>query len=382
MCCIAGVVLSRLVEPGVAVDKLLLAGNTPAIHLCSRAPGSHPVVLLAHGVTASKETLFRLGEALAAAGFDCYTVDLAGHGESRLRFSQSELLQQLDRVTKVIGPVDVFIGHSMGAGVGAAGVQKGTIHPRLFVAIGANVDLGEHAPPLLLLAGQFDELVNLAGLKARSDARLVISPCSDHALEVWDPVLVNATVAAACGTVGKTPPPVPRFWLLRLAGMVLGMIGAFGLIWLLPELSGPLARIRGLLASGLVIATIALTMNTWIGSALNLHRIPLQTAVGIIVWLMLLGIRKLGWQRWIIALVATLSAFAWIILQESLTLIFRSWGVAIHLLSIFGVIIALLFWAGTVPGGLAARRGQRSDGDLAMAVFLAYAIGQWIPKFL
>ncbi len=270
----------------------------------------------------------------------------------------------------------------MGAGVGAAGVQMGAIHPKLFVAIGANVDLGERAPPLLLLAGKFDELVNLAGLKARSGARLMISPWSDHALEVWDPVLVNAAVEAACGAVGKTPPPVPRFWLLRLAGVVFGMTGAFGLIWLLPELSGPLARIRGLLVSGILIVTITLTMNTWIGSALNLHRISLQSGIGITVWLMLLGIRKLGGRRWIVALVATLSAFAWIILQQPLTLLFRSWVVALHLLSIFGVIIALLLWAGTVPGGLAARRGQRSDGDLAMAVFVAYAIGQWIPKFL
>jgi hypothetical protein len=257
----------------------------------------------------------------------------------------------------------------------------GTIHPKFFVAIGANVDLGEGTPPLLLLAGKFDELVNLAGLKARSDARLVVSPWSDHALEVWDPILVNAAVAAACGAVGKTPPLFPRFWLLRLAGVVLGMIGAFGLIWLLPELRSRLARIRGLLVSGLLIATIALTMNTWIGSALNLHRIPLQTAIEIMVWLMLLGIRKLGWRRWIIALAVTLGAFAWIILQGPLTLIFGSWGVPVHLLSIFGVIIALLFWAGTVPGGLAARRGQRSDGDLAMAVLVAYAIGQWIPIF-
>jgi alpha-beta hydrolase superfamily lysophospholipase len=74
---IAGVVLSRLVEPRVVAEKLILAGGTPAIHLCSRAPGTHPLVLLAHGVTASKETLFRPGEALAAAAFDCYAVDLA-----------------------------------------------------------------------------------------------------------------------------------------------------------------------------------------------------------------------------------------------------------------------------------------------------------------
>ena len=36
--------------------------------------------LLAHGATGSNEMLFRFGEALAAAGFECYSVDQAGHG--------------------------------------------------------------------------------------------------------------------------------------------------------------------------------------------------------------------------------------------------------------------------------------------------------------
>src|SRR6266702_6171237 len=80
----AGVILSRRVEPGVGVEAVTLAGDTPALQFLPANPGPRPVALLAHGVTASKETLFRFGEALAAAGVVCFAVDLPGHGESRL----------------------------------------------------------------------------------------------------------------------------------------------------------------------------------------------------------------------------------------------------------------------------------------------------------
>jgi alpha-beta hydrolase superfamily lysophospholipase len=80
---VAGVALSHVIEPGVKVEAVTLAGDTPAIRLFPAVPGPHPVALLAHGATGSKETLFRYGEALAAAGFNCFLVDLPGHGGSR-----------------------------------------------------------------------------------------------------------------------------------------------------------------------------------------------------------------------------------------------------------------------------------------------------------
>jgi hypothetical protein len=77
-----GAALSRAIEPGVRVEKVMLTPNTPALRVFPATPGPHPIALLAHGATGSKETLFCFGEALAAAGFDCYSVDQAGHGES------------------------------------------------------------------------------------------------------------------------------------------------------------------------------------------------------------------------------------------------------------------------------------------------------------
>src|SRR6185369_15422160 len=79
---ILGAILSRVIEPGVRVEKRMLTTNTPALRIFPATPGPHPIALLAHGNGGSKEMLFRFGEALAAAGFDCYSVDLAGYGES------------------------------------------------------------------------------------------------------------------------------------------------------------------------------------------------------------------------------------------------------------------------------------------------------------
>src|SRR6266581_1293149 len=97
---IVGAILSRAVEPGVRVEKVMLATNTPALRIFPATAGPHPIALLAHGGTGSKEMLFRFGEALAAAGFDCYSVDQAGHGESPQPCSLTNILlgaQELER---------------------------------------------------------------------------------------------------------------------------------------------------------------------------------------------------------------------------------------------------------------------------------------------
>jgi hypothetical protein len=373
-------VLAHLIEPGVGVEKVILAGYTPAIHLFPKTPGPHPVALLAHGVTASKETLFRFGEALALAGFDCYAVDLAGHGESRLRFSRAALEIQMSQIARALGRVDVFIGHSMGAGAGQVIVQNGDLSPKLFIAAGANPDLGEHGPPLLLLAGNFEELIPRASLKARTDARLVLSPWSDHALEVWDPVLVNAGVEAACGTIGKPPPPAPRFWLVRLAGLVFALAGALCLIWRLPEPSPLLARARGIISSAAIIIVVSVMMDKWVGSSLNLHRIPLQVAIGLLIWVALSGLGKLGLPRWTLLGVMIVFTLLCFIAQASPAVASRDWGIAMGLLSIIGVLAVLFVGAGLVFGKLASQ-GSRRDADLATAIFIGYAIGQWMPKF-
>jgi hypothetical protein len=286
----------------------------------------------------------------------------------------------MGHITRALGRVDIFVGHSMGAGAGQLSFQNGDLNTRLFIAVGANPSLGERGPPLLLLAGDFEELVSPASLKARSDARLVLSSWSDHALEVWDPRLVNAGVEAACVAVGKPPPPAPRFWLWRILGLVFGIAGVLGLIWSLPELSPRLARVRGILVPAIIIVAVSFTMDRWVGSTLNLHRVPFQLLIGGLIWLALIGLRKLGLPRWCIAgIVATLTLLCGVA-QAFPPVAFGGWWLSLRLASIIGVLCTLFAGAGLVVGWIASK-GARRDGDLAMAIFVGYAIGQWMPRF-
>src|SRR6185503_12245368 len=105
--------------------------------------------------------LFRFGEALAAAGFDCYSVDQAGFGESTQPLSFTNLLLKPQELERVLGRVDVFIGHSMGGYVGAWGVREGEFRPKLVIEVGNAEPLGERGPPILMLFGRFEEFMPL-----------------------------------------------------------------------------------------------------------------------------------------------------------------------------------------------------------------------------
>src|ERR1041385_560058 len=113
ICLAVGAALSHVIEPGVRVEKIMLTTNIPALRIFPATPGPHPKALLAHGGGGSKEMLFRFGEAFAAAGFDCYSLDQAGQGESPLPFSITNLLLNIQDSDRALGGVDVFIGHSL-----------------------------------------------------------------------------------------------------------------------------------------------------------------------------------------------------------------------------------------------------------------------------
>jgi hypothetical protein len=370
----AGVLLSRWIEPGVRVESVTLAGVTPALHFYPAGAGPHPVALLAHGITSSKEMLFRCSEALAAAGFECYSVDLPGHGASAQAFTFDRTLKALGKVTPVIGPVDVFVGHSMGVYAGAAAVSDGGLNPRLFVAIGSVPDLGPHGPPLLLLAGRFEEFPQiLPAMKARADARVVISPWCDHALEPWDPKLVNTAVQAACAATGRTPPPPPTRWRWRLVGIVLGFWGAVGLGVRLPEIFPSLAKWPGVPLSLLVIVSSALTCKTWLAAMPYLGRVPLVIGAAALTWLAIAVAARWRIPRWTLPASAMGASLVCGVLGLWLTPWFS-------LGALLAGGLAACLWMGLLLGAIVGRRSRQ--GGLAMAIFVGYVIGQWLPKFI
>jgi pimeloyl-ACP methyl ester carboxylesterase len=79
-----------------------------------RAP--RPLALLVHGVTSSSRTWWRAGLALAERGFRVVAVDLRGHGASpRAVAGLSVADLAADVAGTVGGPVELLVGHSLGA---------------------------------------------------------------------------------------------------------------------------------------------------------------------------------------------------------------------------------------------------------------------------
>lgn len=373
----AGATLSCVIEPAVRVEKMMLTTNTPALRIFPAIPGPYPIALLAHGAGASKEMLFRFGEALAAAGFDCYSVDQAGYGESPQPCSRTNVRRYFVQAERALGDVDVFVGQSMGSGTGSWSVREAAFHPKLFIAVGNTATLGEHGPPALLLFGRFSEF----GSPAQTNSQVVVSPWSDHAIEAFDPILVNAAVNAACATVGKTAPAAPTAWRWRLAGLVLGMAGGFVLMFSLPELHPRLARFRGFLVPAVLLIAIVLTMGAWIGVTPELRRIPQQLVLLPAIWLAFAGLSRLRWPQWSLPVVTGILTVASGLVLFSLPLASAK-GIEIsgNLMVIF-VIITVSMLPGLLVGRIAVRGGSRRDGDLATAIFASYVIGQFMPLF-
>jgi pimeloyl-ACP methyl ester carboxylesterase len=373
----AGAALSHVIEPGVRVEKIMLTTNTPALRIFPATSGPHPKALLAHGGGGSKEMLFRFGEAFAAAGFDCYSVDQAGQGESPQPYSLTNLATKFPELERALGGVDVFIGHSLGGGAGAWSVRDFGFRPKLFIGVGATPKLGKHGPPLLLLFSRFDEFRPLVGswLRAQTNAQVVFSPLSEHITEAYDSGLVNAGVRAACAAVGKPVPAAPTAWRWRLVGFVLGLTGALVLMFRLPEVHPRLARNRRFIVPGVLLLALILTWGTWVGISPQLRRVPMYLAVLGIVWLALIGISKLRKPRWSLPVVTGILAPGFLAVGQATHIFLFALLMAIFAIS------TLLLLAGVAIGKIAARGGSRRDGDIAMAIFASYLIGQFIPLF-
>jgi pimeloyl-ACP methyl ester carboxylesterase len=72
--------------------------------------------VLVHGVTSSSRTWWRVGPALAGRGFRVLAVDLRGHGASPRTVAGLSAADLADDVAETVdGPVDLLVGHSLGA---------------------------------------------------------------------------------------------------------------------------------------------------------------------------------------------------------------------------------------------------------------------------
>jgi len=137
-------------------DELLRArtqdGWELAIGRCRPVGSARPLpVLLVHGIATNRQAFefglapYALAAHLAGAGFDCFSLDLRGHGGSRRRprgaprrwnldtYLRQDLPAAFDAVRRVTGADRVlYVGHSQGALLGLAAAA---LHPARVAAV-------------------------------------------------------------------------------------------------------------------------------------------------------------------------------------------------------------------------------------------------------
>jgi hypothetical protein len=150
----------------------------------------------------------------------------------------------------------------------------------------------------------------------------------------------------------------------------------------LPELHPRLSRARRFIVPIILLIAVILTMNTWIGVTPQLRRIPQQLVLLLVIWLALAGLNRLRMPRWSLAVVAGILALACMLLAFHPPFSWSDKGVFLTftLMCTLGISTLLLLPALAV-GRIAARGGSRQDGDVAMAIFASYVIGQFMPVF-
>ncbi|HSD19595.1 MAG TPA: alpha/beta fold hydrolase [Anaeromyxobacter sp.] len=134
-----------------------------------RAPSRRPPVLLVHGIAMNRQALdfgverYSLSAFLARAGFDCFALDLRGHGGSRKgptrrwdldTYLREDLPVALDAIRAATGePRVLYVGHSQGAllGMAACSLYAERIAALVALAAPAHFDAQERLRSLVKL---------------------------------------------------------------------------------------------------------------------------------------------------------------------------------------------------------------------------------------
>jgi pimeloyl-ACP methyl ester carboxylesterase len=167
-------------------------------HCRPRGPARPLPVLLVHGIAMNRQAFefglprYALAAHLAAAGFECFSLDLRGHGASRRRgptaprrwnldtYLAEDLPAAFEAVRRETGSTRVlYVGHSQGAllGLAAAALHPGRIAALVALAAPAHFDVQERLKKLV--RWQYP----LRGALARPIAQM-IAPFSGY----WHPV--------------------------------------------------------------------------------------------------------------------------------------------------------------------------------------------------
>jgi dienelactone hydrolase len=245
--------------------------------------GSKPwlaAVVLAHGISSSKQSLSAIALELSRRGVVSLAIDLVGHGSSDGSLGSSTdpslgvtaAIKYLEAQSFVDSSRLGMVGHSLGAGaIRAAATAQGSIRASVF--IGGGLDSMTVGPAygslnatfprnLLMVVGREDVLFDIEHLKkellpvfntshiaagqlfgdfARQNARKLVTPATTHLFEPLDPETVSETVSwmeSALNDVSTPTVPVKAtlIYPFREAALSASSLALLGLVFPLSAL--------------------------------------------------------------------------------------------------------------------------------------------------
>jgi hypothetical protein len=129
--------------------------ETPFFHYIPQGP-SRGRILAVHGLNASKNVMNILCRGLADAGFEVYSIDLPGHGDSREPFHALRARSAVRQVLERLGPDTVVAGHSLGGALLLDIASERHVSAMVLFSPAPAPLVSFQADRTLLLVGQFD----------------------------------------------------------------------------------------------------------------------------------------------------------------------------------------------------------------------------------
>ena len=113
-------------------------------------------VLVVHGLDANKEMMNLLCLGLSDVGFEVYSIDLPGHGDSKVGFNAVVARQAVNSVLETLGPDTIVIGHSLGGAL-LLDLASERSYGTIVLLSPAPTPVGKiRAERMLVMTGQFE----------------------------------------------------------------------------------------------------------------------------------------------------------------------------------------------------------------------------------
>lgn len=239
-----------------------------------------PCVLLAHGITNSKEPLSGIALELAKHGYFALSIDLVGHGRSYGTLDGSDpslgVVQASEYLLDYTNNTHIgLVGHSLGAGAVYYAASHGVPENGIVLiggGIGSNYYTDEsggfmpsHPWNPLVIIGRYDvlfdeariqeslqttfpgntpELDVLKGESTGASMMMLLMPYTSHLFEPVDPVVVASTVDRF-NTINHIETNMPQTYLTREAFILLAFIFFTGALVLAPTIEATIIPSTG-----------------------------------------------------------------------------------------------------------------------------------------